>query len=86
MLKISDAVRSTHSQDGAILLDVQRGQMFNVNLVGSRILELLESETPESVIADEISRQFSVSRDIANQDTHEFIHALKQHRLIEELK
>jgi len=43
MYRISKGVRSTHGQDGAIVLDVQQGQMFNLNLVGSKILELLES-------------------------------------------
>src|SRR5437667_2699203 len=86
MHKISEGVRSTHGQDGAIVLDVQQGQMFNLNLVGSRILELLEAGTPEAVIADEISRQFEVSRDTANQDMQEFIDALKERGLVKETK
>jgi hypothetical protein len=83
MYRISESVRSTHGQDGAIVLDIKQGQMFNVNLVGSRILELLEAQTPESVIADEISRDFAVSRDVFSQDFHQFIRALEEHRLIE---
>jgi hypothetical protein len=86
MHKVSEAVRSTHSQDGAIVLDIQQGQMFNLNLVGSRILELLEAGTAESLIADEISRQFGVSSDVVNQDMHDFINSLEEHRLVEELK
>jgi len=86
MYRLSDALRATHSQEGAILLDIQRGRMFNLNPVGSRILELLKTGSAESAIADEISREFEVAREIADQDTHEFIHALKEHRLIEELK
>ena len=41
-------VRSTHGQDGAIVLDVRQGQMFNLNFVGSRILELLKAGSTES--------------------------------------
>ena len=85
MHKVSEAVRSTHSQDGAIVLDIQQGQMFNLNLVGSRILELLEAGTTESLIADEISREFEVSSDVVNQDMHDFINALEEHGLVEEL-
>ena len=86
MFKVSDSVRSTHGQDGAIVLDVQQGQMFNLNLVGSRILELLEAGTPESIIADQISRQFGVSGDVVNQDMREFIHALEERRLVQQVK
>jgi hypothetical protein len=42
MYRVSDSVRSTHGQDGAIVLDIRQGQMFNLNFVGSRILELLK--------------------------------------------
>ena len=84
MYRVSDTVRSTHNQDGAIVLDVRQGQMFNLNFVGSRILELLESGTPESVIVDEISREFGVRRDIAEKDVHEFLQNLKKSQLVEE--
>ena len=63
MYRVSEGIRSTHGQDGAIILDVQQGQMFNLNRnrVGSRILELLESGSAESDIVTVISREFSVS-------------------------
>jgi hypothetical protein len=84
MHKVSDGVRSTHGQDGAIVLDVQQGQMFNLNFVGSRILELLKSGTSEAEIVDGISREFDISRDLAETDVREFIETLKEHRLVEE--
>ena len=43
MYRVFDTLRATHSQDGAILLDVQQGQLFNLNLVGSKILELINN-------------------------------------------
>jgi hypothetical protein len=84
MYKVSEAVRSTHSQDGAVVLNIQQDQMFTINLVGSRILELLKSGTSESDIVDDISRGFEVAREIAEKDVHEFIESLKQHRLVRE--
>ena len=83
MLKISESVRSSHGQDGAILLDVQQGQIFNVNLVGSRILELLAAGTSEPAIADAISKEFGVSRDTVTKDMQEFLLALEQRGLLE---
>jgi hypothetical protein len=84
MLKISDAVRSTHGQDGAIVLDVRRGQMFNVNLVGSRILELLKNGSTEAAIVDGISREFGSGRDLTENDVREFLDSLKKCHLVEE--
>jgi len=82
--RISDTVRSTHNQDGAIVLDIRQGQMFNLNFVGSRILELLKNGSSESVIVDEISRGFSVSRELAENDVREFLQTLKTCHLVEE--
>ncbi len=84
MYKVSEGIRSTHGQDGAIVLDIRQGQMFNLNFVGSRVLELLETGATESAIVDEISQKFEVSRDIAESDVREFIESLKQHHLLED--
>jgi hypothetical protein len=86
MHKISETVRTAHSQDGAIVMDVRQGQMFNLNLVGSRILELLKNGNSESEIVDRITFEFDVSRDIAGSDLREFLEALKKQKLIEELQ
>ncbi|MGB8886492.1 MAG: PqqD family protein [Candidatus Korobacteraceae bacterium] len=82
MYRVSDGVRSTHGQDGAIVLDIQQGQMFNLNIVGSKILELLEHGSTESEIVSAISREFSARHEDVENDVHEFMECLKKHRLI----
>jgi len=82
MHKVSDGVRSTHSQDGGVVLDIQRGQMFNLNLVGSRILELLKSGANEADITQAISVEFDVSRQLVETDVREFIAAMEKHGLV----
>ena len=83
MYRVADDIRSTHGQDGAIVLDIRQGQMFNLNLVGSRILELLKRGTSESAIADEIVREFGISRHLAKSDLQTFLDTLSKCRLIE---
>lgn len=56
--------------------------MFNLNLVGSKILELLEGGATESDIVNVISRDFNASREIVENDVREFIESLKQHKLV----
>jgi Coenzyme PQQ synthesis protein D (PqqD) len=84
MYRVAEGVRSTHGQDGAIVLDIRQGQMFNLNLVGSRILELLETGATQSAIVNEISHKFEISKQIAEGDVREFIESLKQHHLLED--
>ena len=66
------------------MLDVRQGQMFNLNFVGSRILELLKIGSTESAIVDQISCEFGVSRDLAENDVREFLRNLKKCHLVEE--
>ena len=82
MYRISSSIRSTHGQDGAIVLDVAQGQMFNLNLVGSKILELLEKGSDEAEIVIAISEDFHADRDIVAGDVRDFLESLKRHKLI----
>ena len=86
MYKVSENVRSTHNQDGAIVLDIRQGKIFNLNVVGSRILELLKSGSSQSSTAAEISREFSIGRDLAESDVREFLQTLEKCRLVERLE
>src|SRR4029077_4511691 len=81
MLNTSDSVRSTRTQDGRILLDVRHGQMFSLNVVGSKILELIEQGWDESRIGEEISRAYATTIEVARTDVHEFIEALHKHSI-----
>ncbi len=82
MLRLSEQVRSTHNQDGAVVLDILHGQMFRLNLVGSRMLELLKQGHTETEIAQQISKEFSVGREIVVADLHEFLAHLEKHHLL----
>ena len=86
MYRVSDAVRSIHGQDGAIVLDIRQGQMFNLNFVGSQIFELLKNESAQPMIVDEIVREFGVGRDRAEKEVQEFLETLMQMRLIEQFQ
>ena len=84
MYKVSDTVRSTHNQDGAVVLDIRQGEMFNLNPVGSRILELLKSGSTQSDVVDEISRQFNADHTVVERDVKEFLGSLLEHQLLVE--
>jgi hypothetical protein len=83
MFRLSDEVRSTHNQDGAVVLDILHGQMFRLNLVGSRILELMKQGHTEREITEQISKEFSVGREVVSLDLREFLAHLEKHHLLE---
>lgn len=86
MFRISKDVRSAETQDGSILLDIHHGQMFCLNLVGSKILELLARGYDEMRIAEEISNSYGLARDTASGDVREFLDVLYRHHILQPLR
>jgi hypothetical protein len=81
-VKLSAQVRSIHNQDGAVVLDMLHGQMFRLNVVGSRMLELLKQEQTEQEIAEQLSQEFGAAREIVALDLQEFLDRLAKHHLL----
>ncbi len=82
MYEVSAGVRSTRNEDGGIVLDIERGQMFRLNPVGALILESLGKGRDEVEIAQEIARQYQVNEETAIADVREFLKSLEEHKLI----
>jgi len=86
MFRISDTIRRTETQDGGILLDVHHGQMFCLNIVGAKILELMQQGHDESGIAEEISRSYGADREMVRADVHDFIENLHKHHILQPVR
>ena len=86
MFRISDTIRRTQTLDGEILLDVHHGQMFCLNIVGAKILELMQRGYDEPRIADEISRDYGASREVVRADVIEFIATLQKHHILQPIR
>jgi len=84
MYRVPEGVRCTHGQDGGVVLDIRQGRIFNLNLLGSRVLELLMTGAAQPAIVAEISEEFKVTRNATENDVAEFIASLKQHHLLED--
>jgi hypothetical protein len=83
MYRVSDTVRSTHNQDGAIVLDIKQGVMLRLNVTAGLIFERLQQGKTQSQIVDTISQEFGISHEIAEVDVSEFLKSLEQHRLVD---
>jgi Coenzyme PQQ synthesis protein D (PqqD) len=82
-MKLSEHLRSTHDEDGAVVLDILHGQMFRLNVVGSRMLDLLKQGMTEAQIAGAISLESGAPQEIVAADLKEFLDHLKRNRLLE---
>jgi len=82
MLTISRSARLSKSPDGGVLLDVDRGVIFSLNSVGTRIVELLQQGKEEMSVAEAIRREFQVSEDTARKDVADFLATLREQLLL----
>jgi hypothetical protein len=82
VFKIAEHVRVTYAADGAAVLDILRGQMYRLNRVGSKILELLDLGSGESEIATKLQEEFGINGHDAATDVCEFVRALESHQLV----
>ena len=84
-MKISAHVRTTITQDGAVLMNIKGGHMITLNLTGSIIWQqLADGRLPEQ-IADTLSPQFGIPREQALADVNELLQQLENQHLIEPL-
>jgi len=83
MFRISDTIRRTQAEDGGILLDVHHGQIFRLNVVGSKILELLEGGFDEAQIACQVSSAYVTNIETVRADVHDFIEVLNRHHILQ---
>lgn len=83
MFQLAPRVRRTQSADGGVLLDIHHGQMFRLNVVGSMVLELLESGLDEAQISAEIGRVCAMDIEIVRADVRDFIARLNDHHLLQ---
>lgn len=65
------------------MLDIFRGQMYDLNPVASRILDLLRRGSSEAEIVDAIQVEYQVGRLVVEQDVREFLDSLKEHGMID---
>ena len=81
MRRATARIRSTHSADGAIVIDIDHGKMFSLNASASVIFQLLVRGLGEKQIVGELTRQFEIPAAVAQRDLDDFRRALNNHAL-----
>ena len=81
-MRISENVRTTANQDGAVLMDIQGGSMLTLNPIGSIIWQQLSDGRPPEQIAERLASEFGIAREQALTDVNEFVEQLQAQHLI----
>jgi len=81
-LRPSPHVRASFSDDGLVLLDIDRGVVLSANAVGARIWELIELRYTFGDIADRVAADYSMPADRVRADLTAFVDALRARNLV----
>jgi hypothetical protein len=85
-MKISEHVRTTITQDGAVLMNIKEGQMITLNPIGSIIWQQLSDGHSPERIAGKLAAEFQIPQDQAIADVNEFLEQLEKHHLVESVE
>jgi hypothetical protein len=83
MFQVSNTVRRTKSEDGGVLLDIRHGRMFCLNIVGAKILDLLEQGFEAREIAAAVSDAYATDIATVQVDVLDFIEVLNKHHILQ---
>jgi len=79
------SIRSTYTQDGAVLLDVKKGACYSMNVVAARVWTALERSREGITLEDIVNaleKRFPVPRKQLESDTAECLENLRRLGLI----
>ena len=86
MWLVSPDVRSTYSEDGAVLLDIRKGLCYSLNPVAARVWSTVEA-SPSGVdlpgIVDVLETHYKISHKELERDIDEYLSKLEQAGLVQ---
>lgn len=74
---------TSHIDDEVVMMSSEKGMYYNLNPIGSRIWELLD--TPQSLesLCAQLMEEYDVDEATCKQETEEFIQSLLERGLVE---
>lgn len=69
----------------AVLLDIERGEYYSLNVVGSRIWELCDGTRSTAQIVSVICDEFDAAEEVVATDTRDILDELEREKLIVEI-
>ncbi|MFZ5746784.1 MAG: PqqD family peptide modification chaperone [Pseudomonadota bacterium] len=78
----ADGLMAAEAGDELLMMNVDLGRYFNLNAVGARVWELLETPTTLDRLVEALTAEYSVSPDIARAEVTAFLKELHARGLV----
>lgn len=80
-MKINEHVRANCTEDGLVILDIDRGEIYSGNIVAAHIWKLLIERKDKDEIIDSIVDKYNAPRETVERDYQAFIKSLEEKNL-----
>lgn len=81
-VKLNENVHLTETDYGAVLLDEETGNYWELNPPGALILSLLLDDSAEADVAEKLTARYEVARAQAERDVAELVQGLRSQRIL----
>lgn len=81
--RVSDDVVFRELDGEAVLLNMQSGTYFGLDVVGTRVWQLIEQYGALATVLEEVVREFDVDADVATRDLVQLVEQLAARGLVE---
>lgn len=65
-----------------VILEMKSGQYFGIDVIGSRIWQMLENKVPPVLMVEKLQEEFEVETDLCRQHVVTFLGELEKNKLI----
>lgn len=82
-MRPAEHVRVNVTNDGIVVLDIAKGQLFTANTIAARIWQSIVVENlPKAQVVDSIVNEYGSTPEIVAKDLDEFVDRLQREELV----
>lgn len=81
IMRNSDIISSEMDEE-TVMMNIEQGEYYGVNPVGSRIWELLETPWTFGSLCAQLRKEFDVSEEECKRDVGEFVNVMREKNLV----
>ena len=78
----NEAIVFTDLDDTIVMMDVDEGQYYELDPIGARVWNLLETSRPAADLCDVLAAEFDVDSDTCRHDILEFLEEARAMRIV----
>lgn len=84
-MKPAEHIRANVTNDGLVVLDIDKGQIFSANVIAARIWQgIVVENKPKQEIVDSIVKDWGSTAETVSKDLDAFVEKLKAQELVVE--